>query len=231
MLDLNEARRTATERGWLSLTPPAFQQSVLKRTSLRTLKIGETLHYAGDDSIGIYGILTGRLQVELAGENTDPFLIHVLRPGAWIGEGPSITGRPRVVTLTAATACELLFLPQTAASDIVMQDPASWRFFVIPLQWHFETALGAIGDMVLRDYNKRIVASLLRLGGLRTGEAPPRGRIEIEVSQEEIAVMTNVARVTAGLVLRKLAKAGLIELGYGQITLLAPARLQTMMEA
>jgi hypothetical protein len=81
------------------------------------------------------------------------------------------------------------------------RDPAHWRYFVIPLQSHFEVELGAIGDLVVRDHKSRIIASLLRLGGWRIGDVPQRARIKIEASQEEIAAVTNVARMTAGAVL------------------------------
>lgn len=228
MLELKEARRLASEAGWLKDAPPSFQRIVLERTSPRSLKAGETLHYSGDDSIGMYGLLRGRLKVFVSAENHGPYLVHLLRPGDWIGEGPSITGRPRVVTPTASGDCELLFLARTAIHDIVAREPAYWGLFVLPLQGHFELAVGALADLLLRDHTKRIAAAILRLGGRRSGSAEERSRIEIDVSQEEIAIMANVARTTAGAALRDFATAGLIALAYGKIILLRPAKLRAL---
>ena len=229
MIEPGKVRQRIAGTGWLSLTPPAFQRSVLERAMPRQLKAGETLHFTGDDSTGMYGVLTGRLRVTISGDEHGPYLVHMLRPGSWIGEGPSITGRASVVTPTAAVTSELLFLPLAAINEIVRRDPAHWRFFIIPLQDHFELSVGAVADLVQRDYVKRIAASLLRLGGCRTGAASRRSKIEIDASQEEIAIMANVARTTAGSVLRDLARKGVIEVGYGRITLLAPARLRAIL--
>ena len=228
MLDLKGARQAAGEIGWLGLTPPAFRDSVLERTALRAMKAGETLHYVGDDAIGMYGVVAGRLRVNISAEDHGPYLVYLMRPGAWFGEGPSVTGGPRILTPSAAVDTQLLFVPLGGLHEIVLRNPAYWRFFFIPLLEHTEIALGALSDLMLRDHTKRLVASLLRLAGSRTGQPKPRGKIEIEASQEEIAIMANVARTTANSVLRKLAKDGLIEVGYGQVTLLSASRLRAM---
>ena len=230
MPELTKARLFAAEIGWLKGAPPEFRAAVLERTRLRTLKAGEVLHFSGDDAIGMYGLTQGRLRVGLSAEEHGSYFVHLLRPGDWIGEGPSITRRPRVITPTASCACELLFLPRAGVHEIVSKEPAFWPFFVSPLLGHFELALGIIADLLLRDHRKRIAASLLRLAGCRAGPVASRGRIEIDASQEDIAIMANVARNTAGLTLREFAAAGLIEVGYGKATLLQPRKLRAMLK-
>lgn len=194
------------------------------------MSAGETLHFAGDDSIGMHCILSGKLRIYLSVEEHGSYFVHLLHPGYWFGEGPSITGLPRVVTPVAFGDCELLFLPQAAILDILSRDPACIRFFVAPLLKHFETSVGIVADLLLRDHKQRIAAVLLRLGGCRTDALDVRGRIDIEATQEEIAIMANVVRMTAGSVLRHFAKAGLIEVGYGKVTLLAPSKLRAMLK-
>jgi len=230
MLDLKTARETASRHGWLSLTPPAFQRVVLERTKLRRLKAKEALHYTGDDSIGMYGLAGGCLKVMVSAGEHGPYLVHMMWPGAWLGEGPSITGRPRVVTMTATADCDLLFLPRSSIHEIVQADPAFWPLFVIPLQDHFEVALVAVADAMLPSHLKRLAAALLRLGGLRGGfTVDVSGHIDLDISQEELAVMTNVTRPTAGSGLRKLAEKGLVDVGYARLTLVDVAGLQALL--
>jgi CRP-like cAMP-binding protein len=177
----------------------------------------------------MYGVAIGKLRVAISAAEHGPYFVHLFGPGAWIGEGPSITGRPRVVTPTAEEDCRLLFLPQAAIHELVLREPALWRFFVLPLQGHFELAVGALADALLRDPTKRTIAALLRLGGRRIGLVSAADPVEIPVSQDEIAVMANIARTTASLVLADLAKAGLVKIGYGKLTLLSSPRLRAML--
>jgi len=52
---------------------------------------------------------------------------------------------------------------------------------------------------------------------------------EIDASQDELASMANVARVTAGLILRKFEKDGAIELAYRRIVVVDPDRLRQIL--
>ena len=56
--------------------------------------------------------------------------------------------------------------------------------------------------------SKRLVAILLRLGGCRMTNPPHKGPIDVHVNQNELAHLSNVARTTAGSVLRSLTLAG-----------------------
>ncbi len=71
---------------------------------------------------------------------------------------------------------------------------------------------------------------LLRLGGCRYRTPPDSSPIEIDVSQEDFAAMTNVARTTAGTVLRTLEAAGHIKVSYRRVQILAPDALRAMLE-
>ena len=54
--------------------------------------------------------------------------------------------------------------------------------------------------------------------------------IEIDVSQEDLAVMTNLARTTSGTVLRTLEAAGQVKVSYRRVRILAPDALRAMLE-
>jgi CRP/FNR family transcriptional regulator, cyclic AMP receptor protein len=71
---------------------------------------------------------------------------------------------------------------------------------------------------------------LLRLGGCRYLTPPGAAPVEVDVSQEDFAAMTNLARTTAGTVLRKLEAAGHIDVSYRRVRILAPDALRAMLE-
>ena len=124
------------------------------------------------------------------------------RPGTWFGEAAAFTEQPRRIGLAVTRDSELLHLPLPAIREIVAADPGAWRFFGLAAIAHYDVAIGAADDLLIRDHVKRSVAVLLRLGGCRYVTPPGPAPIEVDVSQEDFAAMTNVARTTAGTVLQ-----------------------------
>jgi len=226
---LSAGEEQALGQGWLGQTPAAFRQSVLERAVRRDFGTNEALHFAGDDAGGMYGILTGSVRATIAADEHGPYFFHLLRPGTWVGEGPSIVGQARPVTLSASRATSLLYLQQRAIQEITQKDPAYWRYFVMPLMGHLNVAMGAVTDLMIRDPVRRLAAVMLRLGGCRFAASPPVAALEIDANQEDIAIMANLSRTTTGSVLRTWEADGLIELAYGRLIIHAPDRLRHLL--
>jgi CRP/FNR family transcriptional regulator, cyclic AMP receptor protein len=218
-----------SRQGWLSHTPAPFRRTVLDRCKLQEFKAGATIYSVGDAPGGMYGLVVGSFALSIAPGERGPYVAHFARPGTWFGEAAAFTEQPRRVSLAVTRDSEVLHLPLPAIREIVAADPGAWRFFGLAAIAHNDTAIGASDDLLIRDHFKRSVAVLLRLGGCRyvtpSGPAP----IEVDVSQEDFAAMTNTARTTAGAVLRKLEAAGHIDVAYRRVHILAPARLRAML--
>jgi CRP/FNR family transcriptional regulator, cyclic AMP receptor protein len=230
MLNLEAARKIAVGNGWLSLTPPPFQNAVLDRCRLQGFVAGQAIYCVGDPPGGMYGLVSGGVGISIAPGESGPYFAHLAGPGTWFGEMAAVMRQPRRVSLTATRDAELLHLPMTKIDEIVARDPEWWRFFALVPMTHLETAIGACDDLMLRDHVKRCVATLLRLGGRRRPSPSDAIPAEIDASQEDIAVLANVARTTAGSVLRKLEASGHIEQLYRRIRIPAPEALRALLK-
>jgi len=82
---------------------------------------------------------------------------------------------------------------------------------------------------MMRNHLKRFVAVLLRMGNCRLVSPRKRGPIEIDINHEDLAHMANVARTTAGAILRKLESDGHLALSYRRISIRAPDALRKML--
>ena len=158
-------------------------------------------------------------------------MAHFARPGTWVGEAAAFTEQPRRISLAVTRDSKFLHLPLPAIREIVTADPGAWRFFGLAAIAHNDTAIGAADDLLIRDHVKRSVAVLLRLGGCRYLTPSGSSPIEIDVNQEDLAVMTNLARTTAGSVLRTFEASGHIKVSYRRVSILAPDKLREMLEA
>jgi len=222
-------REIVLREGWLGQTPPWLQRDVLDRCHLRHFSAGEAIYSVGDPPGGMFGLVAGGLNISIAPNERGPYFAHFARPGSWFGEAPAFTGQPRRVGLAAARDSELLHLPLHGIREIVDNNPLAWRFFALLTIGHLDLAIGAHDDLMIRDHVKRCIAVLLRLGGCRLYSPPDPLPIEIDLSQEDIAFMSNVSRTTTGAVLRKLEALGHLEQSYRRIRLLAPDALRAML--
>jgi CRP-like cAMP-binding protein len=175
----------------------------------------------------MYGVVSGSVRLLLLAQEHGPYFAHLLQPGNWFGDGPAMTGQPRLVTLTAARPTTLLYLARHDIQEINRNDPEAWVFFMMSMTNHLGLALSALADSMIRDDTRRLVAILLRLGDCRnsvSGEA-----VEVDADQSELAAMANVARNTAGTILRKLRDAGHLQLTYDHIKIVSPQALRRLL--
>ncbi len=225
------AHDVVSQHGWLNFTPPPFRKSVLDRCKLLEFEADATIYSVGDPPGGMYGLVRGSFALSIAPGERGPYVAHFARPGTWVGEAAAFTEQPRRISLAVTRDSKFLHLPLPAIREIVTADPGAWRFFGLAAIAHNDTAIGAADDLLIRDHVKRSVAVLLRLGGCRYLTPSGSSPIENDVSQEDLAVMTNLARTTAGSVLRTFEASGHIKVSYRRVSILAPDKLREMLEA
>jgi len=225
VVEKRAAHQIVLDKGWLRQTPPTFQRAVVERCRLEHYAAGTPVYSVGDDPGGMFGIVAGCLGISVAPGERGPYLAHFALPGTWFGEAAAITRQPRRVGLTASRDSKLLHLPLHAIDDIVGRDPGAWRYFALVTIDHLEVAMGGSDDLMIRDHFRRCVAVLLRLGNCRRDNHRNGEPIEVDISHEDFAHVANVARTTAGAILRELEAAGHICLSYRRIHILAPGAL------
>jgi CRP/FNR family transcriptional regulator, cyclic AMP receptor protein len=229
MLDLDTACEVVRSQGWLRQTPVAFQAAVLDRCLLEKFMPATPIYSIGDEPGGMFGIVAGCLGISLAPQERGPYTAHLALPGTWFGEAAVFTRQPRRVGLVATRDTELLHLPLRAIDEILNLDPSAWRFFGLVTIGHLDVAIGGSDDLMIRNHVKRFVAVLLRMGNCRLVSPRKRRPIEVDMNHEDLAYMANVARTTAGAILRKLEADGHLALSYRRISILAPDALRKML--
>lgn len=215
-------KRTAAEfarlHGWLAATPVDFQDELLARADLVRLEARQSLYAAGDQSGGLFGLIKGRLDVHLTTLGNDHTLTFIGQPGIWIGDIAAVTGQTRLMTVVAASQCEVLRLPRAEMMRIVEKTPSTWHYFADLLAQNFARAVEVIEYLRCPTPARRIAALLLNLGGGR----PP---VAIRMSQFEMAEITNIGRTNVQSALLQLAQSGLIRRGYASIEIVDAAAL------
>ncbi|MFN3892748.1 MAG: Crp/Fnr family transcriptional regulator [Beijerinckiaceae bacterium] len=214
-----EARNLLARKGWLSGTPEHFRRAVLSKAVVKHYAQGASIIMVGDEPRGVFGLADGGLRVSIAPAEMEPVFAYFFQPGSWFGEVPAITGRPHLIGLEATRETTMLHLPNHAWQEIVREDPAHWRYMGQLSVEHTEMCVGIIADLMRRDHTKRFTAIMLRLAGCRQPDSEP---VEIDYSQEDLAIIANLGRTTVNGLLNKLQERGMVDVNYRRIRIVDP---------
>jgi CRP/FNR family cyclic AMP-dependent transcriptional regulator len=216
--------------GWLAQSPASIRAAVLERCIVRDFESGQRVYAIGEPPTGLWGVVSGGFALEFATDEHGPHFAHTFRPGMWFGEGETFALRPHFSTIAATRPSRCLHLPLPALEAIARTHPLIWRSVGVLAGAHVADALGAFSDGTIRDPTGRVAATLLRLAGVRVHERLADPSPELDVTQEDLAVLANMSRGTVQTQLGKLESAGVIARSYGRVQILDSDRLRATIE-
>jgi CRP/FNR family cyclic AMP-dependent transcriptional regulator len=225
-----DACRFLSGTGWLAKSPANIRAAILERCQVRDFEPGQRVYAIGDPPTGLWGVVTGGFALEFATDEHGPHFAHSFRPGMWFGEGETFEPRPHFSTIAATRPSCCLHLPLPALESIARAHPSIWRSVGVLAGAHVADALGAMSDGTIRDATGRVAAILLRLTGIRVHEHLSDPKPELDLTQQDLAVLANMSRGTVQTQLGKLESAGVIARSYGRVQILDPNRLRAAIE-
>ena len=220
--------RLLMSRGWLSLCERGFADAALGKARVQVLEAGEPLFHAGDSSTGIFGVLSGGLGLSFVVREFGPSIAHLMQPGAWLGE-MAMARRARTVGVHATRPTRLAFIATRDLDTLVAGDARCWTSLALLPVLNGQLAMGAAYDLMLRDPMQRSAATLLRLAGFRHAAPRPMGPVELDITQADLAHMTNLSRNSIGAILRRLRDQKCVDVDYRQLLILDPEGLMRIL--
>jgi len=166
-LDRDEGMAILRDRGWLSGTPPEFQQAILSRCRWLSLDPGAPIQEGGEEVGELVGVARGIVEIRPILGRADTPIVHFAHPVFWFGYIPIVAAGPRRVAATAKTSLWLGRLPQATLRTLLDQRPEWWREITRLSIMYGDVAQNVAADLLIRDNEKRCAAVLLRLGGRR----------------------------------------------------------------
>ena len=226
----DEGSRVLAGSRWLAATPPEFRASLLALARWHRGEGGTTITLAGEDVDDMIGLASGIVGFTASHGRADTPTLHIARAPFWMGYGPMLLGRPRVVTAVARAPVVFASFPKARLVALLESRPGWWRPFTELMGEYGDLNAVIASDLVILDSEARCVAVLLRFGGVRFAGPDDAGPVEVPVTQGELAAAANLSRNSVGMILRRLAARGLVEIGYAGVILPAPARLRAMLD-
>lgn len=201
-----DGRSALIGTGWLSHVPVEWQDALLDACRCYPAEPGRAITDGGEETGGIFAIVSGTASVYSAIGATETPLIHIAGTGFWFGLFPVTNGRPRIIAVTARIPCVIATVAQPKLRVLLDQNAELWRWLNLLSLESAALAVQALTDLYLGDNERRCAAVLLRVAGCR--EAGRNAPAKADLSQGELASLSNLSRATISLIVSRLAEKG-----------------------
>jgi CRP/FNR family transcriptional regulator, cyclic AMP receptor protein len=173
---------------------------------------GESLLRAGEEVLGWYAVLSGlvKLQSQISQGRRQGYL--GIPAGEWFGEGSVMKTEPRRYDVIALRDSELLCLPRPLFHELYETSLAFNQSLNQHLNMRLGQAMVIIETMRLRTPEQRVAMYL--------GPLLWHGSRRMALSQEELGILSGLARQTVNAALKELERKRLVSLELGRIDIL-----------
>jgi CRP/FNR family transcriptional regulator len=145
----------------------------------RQLARGQRVFRQGAPAEGFFVILTGRVKVQVSGEDGKAQVLHFFGPGDSFGEAAMLEGGAYLAEAVAMERCRLLFVPAEAFLRELGERPQFAVEVIRSMARRLTHFAHIIEDLSLREVRARLACYLLRQGEGRADFTLPVGKGEL----------------------------------------------------
>jgi CRP-like cAMP-binding protein len=214
-MDLARALERLARHGWFSERSPKTRAALGAIAKLRSFAKGDRIYFAGDLPNGIFGLISGSLNVSIPRADGEDYTVHRAGVGFWLGDLALFSQGPRLVSVHAAETTRMVQFPANDLKRLVEENPRLYADFYALTYQNFRTAFEIISNLAIPSTEKRVAD---RLVFEATTRGDPAGWIPL--SQAELANMTALSLPTLKRIMRRFVEAGFIDHRYARIQVL-----------
>jgi len=178
----------------------------------------------------LYLVRRGRVKVVRFTPNGQETLLHVARPGEYLGEMALLDDGPRSATAVALESVETLAFPRDQVHALLERMPAITLSLARELAGRVRHLDERLQEALWQDVPQRIARALLMLAE-RHGHPTPTGiRVHLALTHEEWGHLVGAVRQSVNKALSGLHKSGMVSLDRHGFILHQPDALRAWLE-
>lgn len=217
------------------LASPFFQHmspeeldDIIGFASERRIPKGTVIFTKGDPGTSMMAVLAGRVRVSSVSADGKEVTLNVIGPGEIFGEIALLDGKPRSADATTLEDAVLMvverkqFLPFLLKNETLVE-----RLLVVLCDRLRRTSL-ALEELALFDLPARLARLLLKLSQDYGRPSPDGMRIDMKLSQRDLATLVASTRETVNKQLRGWREQGLVDIVAGHLVVKNGAALQKL---
>ena len=205
---------------------PATLAGLADESTIRPYRKGQRIFHQGDAGDCLFVVAEGLLKVFTVSEQGDDMVLATLRRPDTFGELAIIDGGPRSASVEALEPTVLLAISRSAFTRLVRQYPSLVDAVLKSVAGLLRDVLERASDLVFLDLPGRVAKTILDLGDER-GETSPEGiRVDVELTQGDLAALVGGSRSTVNQILHAFEQRGYVALQGRMLVLKRPELLR-----
>lgn len=192
----------------------------------RAFSAGEVIFHRGDPGEVMYVIRAGKVKIALTSPDGQEVSLALLGPGEYFGELALLDGQPRSADAEALEAAETYWLRRSDFISAVMHHPAIAIQVMTVLARRLRTTDEMVQDLLFLDVHGRVAKKLIDLTQTHGVRTPEGIRIEMRLTQGELAAMVGASRESVNKVMGYLTAKGYIHTDRHRTTVARLAELR-----
>lgn len=205
-------------------------ESLSNRLVLRRFSSGQIIFHHGDPGGLLYIITKGKVKITHSTPDGQEAMLAIFGAGDFFGELALLDDSPRSATVEALQATETLTLHRDDFIRFIRNNPAFSLHVLHTLAQHIRRLNNQLSDIFFLDLPARLARQLLQLAdqhGLKTGDGI---RIELSLTQTDLAEMTGATRVSINKALGRFRRANWVKVNGRKVTITDRAALQNLIQ-
>jgi CRP/FNR family transcriptional regulator len=184
-----------------------WQHEALARISVsRSYKKSQTIFSEGDEGVGFYAIISGRVKIFKLSPEGKEQILHMMGAGEIFGEVPVFTGQEYPAYAEAHNNSSLLFFPRDSFIELVKKDPSLSLNMLALLSWRLRRFAALIEDLSLKEVPGRLAAYLL----YASKRSSNKDEFDLDISKGQLASILGTIPETLSRILGKMGRQGVI---------------------
>lgn len=202
---------------WTGGLSPDQLERVKRSITEREYSSGAYVCRKGEPSSAWIGVVDGLVKLNTVAASGKAVTLAGIPAGSWFGEGSVLKSEPRRYDVVALRGSRIAFMPEATFRWLLDTSIPFNRFLLTQLNERLGHFIGTIENERLLDPDARIARAV---ASLFNPYLYPVTEPQIQISQEEIGLLSGVSRQRVNQALQVLEKARLLRVDYGGITVL-----------
>lgn len=180
----------------------------------------------GEPGSRMFAIVRGKVKVSVSSEDGREATLDILGDGEFFGEMTVLDGQARSASVIALETTDLVLLERSSLLAFLERTPRAAAMMLSALSQRLRATDALVEDTLFLNLPSRLAKKLLALAE-EHGTPVPRGvRIEIKLSQQEIATLVGATRESVNRLLRLWEEQDAVLYEDGHVTIIDRPKLE-----
>lgn len=201
-------------------------EAIARIVSNKEYKKGQLVFSEGDEGVGFYLVISGRVKVYKLSPEGKEQIMHIFGPGQPFAEVPVFEGSRYPANAETMDNCKLFFFPKKGFVSLILENPSLAMNMLASLSQRLKQFSNLIETLSLKEVPGRLASYLLYLSD-KNGSID---EFKLDIAKSQLASLLGTIPETLSRIFTKMGNRDLIRTNGPQITILDRTGLEDLAE-